>query len=129
MRHPSHGQDHHEAAIVGGRTIASTRDYWVLHLKSEHRAERTISTYLNALRRLDAFLADRGMPRELRAIRREHVEAWIADMLERNQPGTVSIAFRSMRPFFKWLVDEDEIDRSPMEKMRTRPRRSTRRRS
>jgi site-specific recombinase XerD len=108
-----------EAAIVGGPTIESTRDYWVLHLKSEHRAERTISTYLNALRRLDAFLADRGMPRELRAIRREHVEAWIADMLERNQPGTVSIAFRSVRPFFKWLVDEDEIDRSPMEKMRT----------
>ena len=27
-----------EAAIVGGPTIASTRDYWVLHLKSEGRA-------------------------------------------------------------------------------------------
>ena len=108
-----------EAAIVGGPTIESTRDYWVLHLKSEHRAERTISTYLNALRRLDEFLADRGMPRELRAIRREHLEAWIADMLERNQAGTVSIAFRSVRPFFRWLVDEDEIDRSPMDKMKT----------
>ena len=108
-----------EAAIVGGPTIESTRDYWVLHLKSEHRAERTISTYLNALRRLDEFLADRGMPRELRAVRREHLEAWIADMLERNQAGTVSIAFRSVRPFFRWLVDEDEIDRSPMEKMKT----------
>jgi len=107
-----------EAAIVGGPTIESTRDYWILHLKSEHRAERTITTYLNALRRLDAFLADRGMPRELRAIRREHLEAWIADMLERNQPGTVSIAFRAVRPFFRWLVDEDEIDRSPMDKMK-----------
>jgi site-specific recombinase XerD len=107
-----------EAAIVGGPTIASTRDYWVLHLKSEHRAERTITTYLNALRRLDEFLADRGMPRELRAIRREHLEAWIADMLERNQAGTVSIAFRAVRPFFRWLVDEDEIDRSPMDKMK-----------
>lgn len=106
-----------EAAIVGGPTIASTRDYWVLHLKSEGRAERTISTYLNALRRLDDFLAAKGMPRELRAIRREHLEAWIVDMLERNQPGTVSIAFRAVRPFFRWLLDEDEIDRSPMEKM------------
>lgn len=107
-----------EAAIVGGPTIASTRDYWVLHLKSEGRAERTIATYLNALRRLDEFLADRGMPRELRAIRREHLEAWIADMLQRNQAGTVSIAFRAVRPFFRWLVDEDEIDRNPMEKMK-----------
>lgn len=59
-----------EAAIVGGPTIESTRDYWVLHLECEHRAERTISTYLNALRRLDEFLAAKGMPRELRAIRR-----------------------------------------------------------
>jgi site-specific recombinase XerD len=107
-----------EAAIVGGPTIESTRDYWVLHLKSEGRAERTISTYLNALRRLDDFLADRGMPRELRAIRREHLEAWIADMLQRNQAGTVSIAFRAVRAFFRRLVDEDEIERNPMEKMK-----------
>jgi site-specific recombinase XerD len=107
-----------EAAIVGGPTIETTREYWMLHLKSEGRAERTIITYLNALRRLNAFLADRGMPRELRAIRREHLEAWIVDMLERNQPGTVSIAFRSVRPFFKWLVDVDEVDRNPMEKMK-----------
>ena len=81
--------------------LDSTRDYWALHLKSEGLAERTISTYLNALRRLDEFLASRGMPRELRAIRREHLEAWVADMLQRNQPGTVLIGFRSARPFFK----------------------------
>jgi hypothetical protein len=30
-----------EAAIVGRRTIESTRDYWVLHLKTESRDERT----------------------------------------------------------------------------------------
>jgi site-specific recombinase XerD len=35
------------------------------------------------------------------------------------QPGTISIRFRAIRPFFRWLVDEDEIDRNPMDKMRT----------
>ena len=75
----------------------------MLHLKSRGRAERTISTYLNALRRLDAYLADRGMPRELRAIRREHLEAWVADMLERNQAGTVSIP-DEVRGYFKGYV-------------------------
>ena len=113
--HPSTAEATTEGAIVGGPTIQSTRDYWVLHLKSEGRAPRTITTYLNALRKLDEFLASRGMRRELRAIRREHLEAWIVDMLSRNQAGTVSIAFRAVRPFFRWLVDEDEIDRSPME--------------
>lgn len=104
----------------GAPTIASTRDYWTLHLRSEGKAERTVLTYQNALRRLDAFLASRGMPRALRAIRREHLEAWIVAMQERgNAPGTVSIAFRAVRPFFGWLVDEDEIERNPMDKMRT----------
>ena len=109
-----------EAAIVGGPTIASTRDYWTLHLRSEGRADRTILTYQNALAKLDDFLAARGMPRELRAIRREHLEAWIVDMQDRGlQPGTISIRFRAIRPFFRWLVDEDKIDRNPMEKMKS----------
>jgi site-specific recombinase XerD len=107
-------------SLTSGPTIASTRDYWTMHLRSEGRAERTISTYLRALDRLDGFLAERGMPRELRSIRREHLEAFIVDLQARgNQPATVSILFRALRPFWRWLVDEDEIERSPMEKMRT----------
>lgn len=103
-----------------GPTIASTRDYWTLHLRSKGRADRTILTYLNALSKLDAFLEERGMPRELRAIGREHLEAWIVDMQDRGlQPGTVSIRFRAMRPFFRWLVEEDEIERKLMDKMKS----------
>jgi site-specific recombinase XerD len=106
-------------SLASDPTIASTRDYWTLHLRSQGRAPRTVATYLRALDRLDAFLAERGMPRELRAIRREHLEAFIVELQARgNQPATVSIAFRSLRPFWSWLVDEDEIDRSPMDKMR-----------
>jgi site-specific recombinase XerD len=107
-------------SLASSPTIASTRDYWTLHLRSEGRAPRTIATYLRALDKLDAFLADKGMPRELRAIRREHIEAFLVELQARgNQPATVSIAFRSLRPFWGWLVDEDEIERSPMDKMRT----------
>jgi site-specific recombinase XerD len=106
-------------SLASDPTIASTRDYWTLHLRSEGRAPRTIATYLRALDKLDAFLGDKGMPRELRAIRREHIEAFIVELQARgNQPATVSIAFRSLRPFWSWLVGEDEIASSPMEKMR-----------
>lgn len=105
--------------LADGPTIASTRAYWTLHLRAEGRADRTIATYLRALDRLDAFLAERGMPRELRAIRREHLEAFLVALGERgNAPATISILFRALRPFWRWLVEEDEVERSPMERMR-----------
>lgn len=34
------------------------------------------------------------------------------------RPASVSLAYRSIRPFWKWLVEEDEIERCPMERMR-----------
>ncbi len=107
-------------SVANGPTIESTRDYWTLHLRSKGRAPRTILTYQNAMAKLDAFLENRGMPRELRGIRREHLEAWIVDMQDRGlQPATVSIRFRAIRRFFGWLIDEDEIERNPMDKMST----------
>ena len=42
------------------------------------------------------------------------------DMQDRGlQPATMAIRFRAIRPFFRWLVDEDEIDRNPVEKTKT----------
>lgn len=106
-------------SLADGPTLASTRDYWTLHLRSEGKSERTISTYLRALDRLDAFLAERGMPRTLEGIRREHLEAFFVGLGEiGNAPATISILFRALRPFWRWLVEEDEIERSPMERMR-----------
>lgn len=107
------------ASLADGPTLASTRDYWTLHLRSEGKSERTIATYLRALDRLDAFLAERGMPRSLGAIRREHLESFFVALGERgNAPATISILFRALRPFWRWLVEEDEVERSPMERMR-----------
>ncbi len=106
-------------SLSDGPTLASTRDYWILHLRSEAKSERTISTYLRALDRLDAFLVERGMPRTLGAIRREHLEAFFVALGELgNAPATISILFRALRPFWRWLVEEDEIERTPMERMR-----------
>jgi site-specific recombinase XerD len=106
--------------IVEGPTIASTREEWISYLRGRNRSPRTIATYLRGLDSLDAFLASRGMPRTLRAIRREHLEAWIVELQDRGLAAShVSILFRAVRPFFKYMVDEDELDRSPMERMAT----------
>ncbi len=87
------------------------------HLRAGNRSPMTITTYAKAVRQLDAFLADRGMPRTVAAIRREHVEAFIADLLGRRRPATAANRYRSVQQFFRWLVEEGEMRESPMAKM------------
>ena len=58
------------------------------------------------------------MPTDFAAIRREHVETWIANLLETGKPSSAANRFRSVQQFFKWAVDEGEIKESPMVRMR-----------
>jgi site-specific recombinase XerD len=89
-------------------------------------AEQTLDrVYVPRLRQLAAWLGAQGMPTDVGSIRREHLEAYI-EHLQRDAPGragtgqksaTVSITYRTMRTFFRWLVAEEEIRKSPMERM------------
>ena len=58
------------------------------------------------------------MPRQLRAINREHVEAFIEDQLARHKPSTAAVRYRSQQAFMKWCVEDGEITASPMLKMK-----------
>jgi site-specific recombinase XerD len=88
------------------------------HLRAANRSPATIHTYLAALDGLNRWLKAQGMPTVLPAIRREHLEAYIVDLQEAGRkPATVSLAYRSLQPFFKWAVAEDELRLSPMERM------------
>ena len=88
------------------------------HLRASNKAAATIHAYLDAVARLDAFLEARGMPRNVAAIRREHVEAFIEDQLARLKPASAANRYRSLQQFFRWLVDEGELRESPMARMR-----------
>jgi site-specific recombinase XerD len=82
--------------------------------------------YVPRLTNLVAYLKAQGMPTDVSAIRREHLEAYI-EWLQHAAPGragagqkssTVSITYRTLRTFFNWLVREDDLRHSPMERMR-----------
>jgi site-specific recombinase XerD len=75
--------------------------------------------YLESVRQLERFLETSSLPTAPAALRREHIEAWIEELLARNKPATASVRFRSVQQFFKFLVEEGEIDSSPMRAMRT----------
>ena len=87
-------------------------------LCAENRSPRTVETYLAGVDGLGGFLAANGMPQRIGAIRREHVEAWLTDLLTRVKPGTVLIRYRSARRFFAFLLDDGEIKTNPMAHIR-----------
>ena len=89
-----------------------------LSLASANKRPNTIKSYLEAVTQLDAFLAARGMPRDVEAIRREHVETFQKDQLDRLRPASAANRYRSLQQFFKWLAEEGQIKTSPMTNMK-----------
>jgi site-specific recombinase XerD len=88
------------------------------HLRAENKGEQTITAYTYAPLQLADFLAERGMPSEVASIRREHVEAFLEDLLGRRTAATANNRYRGLVAFFTWLTDEGEITSSPMVRMK-----------
>ncbi len=105
------------SATYAPDALGSLRESYSLHL-SATRASRTRDAYLAALDSLLAHLEAKGMPLTAGAVRREHIESWMAEQRERVAPASQSLRYRALVQFWKWAVDEDEIERSPMEKMK-----------
>lgn len=97
--------------------LSSLRDSFALHLDAT-RAPTTRRVYLSALDGLIAHLVAAGMPTAARAVKREHIDAYFADRRGKIKPASLSIAFRALQQFWKWALEEEEIDRSPMERMK-----------
>lgn len=91
---------------------------WRRHLRAQRISPATISTYATAVAQLARFLEHQGMPTAPPTIRREHVEAFITDLLERWKPATAHNRYRGCHAFFRWLVEEGEIRDNPMERMK-----------
>lgn len=97
-----------------GANVAS----FARHLRASNLTAETIATYLASVERLADFLADKGMPTDLAAIRREHIEAFVEDQLARWSPATAVNRYTGVRAFFKWAQEEGEIREHPMARMR-----------
>ncbi len=89
------------------------------HMKAKNLSARTQEVYSESCTLLARFLAEQGMPRDVADITREHVESFIAHLLERWKPATASVRHRALQQFFKWLGDEGELTNgNPMDKMK-----------
>lgn len=98
--------------------IASLLASWRLSLAARRSSPATIATYSSAVLLLRDYLAAQGMPTGVERIRREHVEAFLTDLLGRRAPATAHNRFRGCQAFFNWLLEEGEIGTSPMVRMK-----------
>lgn len=91
---------------------------WRRHLSAQRMSPATLATYSAAVRGLDRYLEAEGLPRTAADLRREHVEGFITDLLDKWTPATAHNRYRALRSFFGWLTDEGEIADNPMARMK-----------
>jgi site-specific recombinase XerD len=93
------------------------RDF-VRHLRGTNRAEGTQRIYQRAATGLVAFLEQTGEEPTPDGLTRGHVEAYMTHLITTRSASTANVVYRALPQFMKWLLDEEEIDRSPMEGMK-----------
>jgi site-specific recombinase XerD len=102
--------------IIGD--LGRLTDSWSWHLRAANLGPRTIQSYEEAARQFVHFLDRMRAPSSASSLRREHVEAFIAHLLDTRSAATAANRYRSLQQLFRWLVEEGEIERSPMARMR-----------
>lgn len=91
---------------------------WRIWSRARGRSLATIASHLSVAESFAGFLASTGAPVSPGMIAREHVEQYLAGMRERGlAPATVTKHYRSLQQLFGWLVDDGELDASPLQRM------------
>jgi site-specific recombinase XerD len=90
---------------------------WDLSLRAGNKSKATITSYTTAVRQFADYLDANGMPTEVASIAREHVEAYLADLLEHRSASTAKTRHGALKTFFAWVVEDGEITVSPMAKV------------
>lgn len=99
-------------------TLSALAPSFQRHLLAANRSPKTVRCYLQSLDSLVRYLEAQGMPTTMTGVRREHVEAYVVARMAQVKASSVLVAFRALRVFWQWAVDEDEAPASPMARMK-----------
>lgn len=87
-------------------------------LKAENKSAKTLEVYGSAIERLGEWLEEQGHSVDIADISPDDVRGFISHLLDTRSDATAQNRYRALNRFFNWCVDEGELDRSPMEKMK-----------
>lgn len=98
--------------------IGPMRDSFRLSLRADNKSKNTVEVYSSAIDRFIDYLVANKLPLNVAEIATDHVRGFIVELLETRSGATAANRFRALARFFAWLVDEGEIEASPMAKMK-----------
>jgi site-specific recombinase XerD len=109
------------AAVTGlhadTKSVYSLADGFYLALRASGRSPNTETTYRESVSSLERFAAEMGMPPPV-AMSAEHLRHYFLSLYDKgNRPGTVSVRYRALSSFYKWLVTEGELTDSPLKRV------------
>jgi integrase/recombinase XerC len=87
-------------------------------LRAENKSPNTLRLYLGAVDKLHTWCLAHDGPDDPAQLTRAHVTGFMAAMHDQWKPATCSVVYRALQQFFGWMVREEEIDASPMDRMR-----------
>lgn len=100
-----------------GLTLDDLLDSWELSLASRNLSAATLHTYATAGRQMAAHLAEQGI-HEPGKVTRAHLERWILHLVQTRSASTASNRYRSVQQFWRWCLEQDEIEADPTARMR-----------
>ena len=77
-------------------TITAMAESFRRALVAENKSPRTVQTYLESVARFRVFLVAERLPLGIAAVSREHIEAFVTDLLARFKPATASVRYRAL---------------------------------
>jgi site-specific recombinase XerD len=100
-------------------TVEALLGSWQRSLRARNRSQATIGNYAHAVRIFTAWSAEHSHPTDPTDQTSGDIEAWFAHQLEHGAASSsVNLRFACLRQWFGWLVEEDELDVSPMAKLK-----------
>lgn len=103
-----------------GSPLGALAASWRLSLEARNLSPKTIELYLHSAGELLRYLQRAHGPDCADGLRREHVEAALVAMRRRGvSPATVSLTYRALQQWMKWMHLEGEIEANPMATMKS----------
>jgi len=86
---------------------------WTRAMRARNLSHKTISGYVESAGQLTAFADERDAD----PLARRTIEEFLAHLSDTRAPATVSVRYRALQQWTRWLTDEDELPTDPMAKM------------